>query len=555
MAVASVATIAAFASLAISSSNRSKSELEIDFVRANLSLQSSLDVALEAIQSDVNWRATYSAHQSSDTAVEVSLGHSTLKWYLSDPVDANLVNQSWDPLRIHAVGQHEDSQREISILGFPGGRALEVLRSPLHATGSITLQGTLVSAQGPVSTDSQLIGNSQSVFGDVEAASTTGLSRAYHATFALTDAKAMPSELVFDAYRSLASEIDIDTLDDAYTIENAVVSNQSAPSSGTIVNANAIYSLDVPSNTTLEIKNSKITGTLLIRLQGSHAKLKLGQGVYWNPLRKDFPSLIVMSETDSENDVEIACQGTFTDPFTSESVNASLNGIFHILRPASATSETTIAASEPIRGSILVEGDVTITENSFLMADTELLDQQIRGYQTASDPTQMLENGDFDTGISPWHPSDGNYRAGGTQIRRSNASGNGTNCVQVSRRISSRSGIACDVTSKLEAGVTVSGSVSAKMNDQDETLVIALIIEDDNGTSSSILATRDATTNWTTFNFSLSPSWTGSLDSATLLICTESTAQDFFLDEASVTLSPSNPRVKIDIFPATASLE
>lgn len=556
LAIVSVASLAAYALLSLATSNRNRSELEADFIKVNYSLESSLVLALESLESDTGWRTSFGNNTTEDTAVELRINDTSLRWYVTDPVDGDLADDPDDPVEIHGLTQSGATRRKVVTTAFPAGAPLDVLRCPLHATGDIELSASAIMAGGPLSADSEIVGDSNSVFGTIESPEVSGLNGDYHSLFQTTNNKTMPSDKVFAAYRALATEVDLAELPGRKKINDRTVSNQSAPADGLVTNPDGVYFFDVPDNRTLQISNCKISGTFLVRLSGNKSKLKVDQDVVWHPLRRDFPSLIVYCETDSNNKVDIICEGTFTNPVDGSQETASLNGLFHIRRPAGATSKTCIRAAEPIRGSIIADGNVLIKENSYLTADPSLLVNPPIGYQKADGSETPILNGSFNAGLAPWYPVGFNFNGGGTRLERSTDSNDGSTSVRITRRVGIRQGIEQDITNRVINGDSTYGYLYARMSDQEEDLVIQLIKEDETGLSASTLTRQTVTTQWTPVSFSLDVSWQGTLTSARLLISTSSSNQDFLLDEIS--LSPtttSTPRAKLNILPGSIRLE
>lgn len=555
VAVASIATIAAFTASAISIANRNQSQLETSFTQANVSLRSALDIAINSIHNDPAWRSTYSANKTEGTAIATRLGNSSMEWFVTDPVDDNLSNQSWHPVKLFAVGKSDQCRRSISALAFPSGKGLDVLRSPLHATGKIELFAPVVAARGPLSADGQIKGHGNSIFGDMESGSQSNIANVYHSSFQLSRAKRFPSALVYSAYESVATKVDFDSLENRNSLKDQVISNTSAPSPTTNQNVNAIYLIEVPPATTLKISNTSVTGTLLIRLTGRRSRLVIDKGVSWYPLREQYPSLIVYCDKDRKNTIEINCKGNFSHPLTGAKKDSSLNGVFHVIRPAHASSKTHVSATRPIRGSILVEGDVQITNKSYLSASPDLVRQPPYGYQDISSGTSLLDNSSFEDGLSPWYANVNNYRGGGTKIQRTDSSIDGTHAVKICDRFSNRSGLVQEVSRKLANGHRYTGSFAAKMENHDESLVVALRITDQDGTRTTTLSTSDAKTSWRSFRFSFAPSWNGELQSAKLLVYTSSTNQAFQVDNFLIPNAKTDQPTNLVIFPSTIRLE
>ena len=214
-------------------------------------------------------------------------------------------------------------------------------------------------------------------------------------------------------------------------------------------------------------------------------------------------------------------------------------------------SKTRLSATQPIRGSLLIEGDVRVTGRSIFSSDPDLLSSPPIGYQRSLDSDTALQNPDFEQGIAPWYTRSANFRGGGTRLLRTAASEDSGNCLQVTGRFSRRAGIRQEISGQLVNGSPLRGSYSARMADREENLIVTVRLTNSEGISTEFSSQQSVSTSWQTNQFQVTPTWSGTLKAAELLIHTSSSRQDFWVDDVSaIPVTPENPQVRsLDLFP------
>jgi hypothetical protein len=557
ISVLTVAALVAAACLTIGNSHRRVCELESDFSQAQVYAVAAIEAAAAQLRSDENWRTNFVNYQNRESVFSKTFGDDQLSWFLKDDVDDTIFNNRTDPFRIHGRGVLGTCRRELSVLAFPIGQPIEALRSTLHATGTIQLSDSVISGHGPISSSLQIHGNNHIVHGSIEAPVWTNtIITAGKATS--TSGKYFPGKSVFDAYRTLATEVDTSSMPSTWQISDQVINRDTPPTPTTAKNANGVYFVNVPSMTKLWINNCKITGTLIVNLGEPSSDFQIGEGVVWNPQSDHLPSLIVYAAA-GNNQVDLQCSGRMTA--TDQNTEAGLNGLFHIIRAqASGPSSpfaifTRLSGNNPIRGTILVDGGINISSSCRLLADPKLLARPPLGYCQEPDSNGLLENGDFDSQISPWYSLGSTDSRGGTQIHRDTDAQAGSHSLLVSNRPGASFGAAQDVTKYLARENLYTGVVYAKMVEASDNIQITLELESDSGIDSHIVGSQQVDSQWTPITCSISATWEGNLKAARIVISSVATSGDFLIDTAELMPPVPSPRANIAVFPTTFRLE
>lgn len=143
-----------------------------------------------------------------------------------------------------------------------------------------------------------------------------------------------------------------------------------------------------------------------------------------------------------------------------------------------------------------------------------------------SPPTQTdtLVNGDMESGILGWI---------GTQCNINSANDTahgGLACLEVTDRDVTGGGPEQNVTGSIKNGVPYSVDLWVKLDDGPETVIATLWLQTSEG-NRSIQVSRSVGTSWTRIGGLLTPTWTGTLISADLLVSTSTSTQGFRLDD------------------------
>ncbi len=319
---------------------------------------SAIEVGVLKINATPTWRSTFTNNAES---TPVAMGDGTFTYKFVDAAlgmssgDGNLNNNTYDPVRLYGIGRVGNAVRVYSVL-LVGDTPLEVLRTTVAASGYLNNAITSTAAGGPLSTNG-LFTRGDVVNGNVEANTTTGAAAINGTLTAPAAAKAFPDKTVFDAYKRLATAIDWSGASGTFTLSGALLS--STPGYGGHTNANAIYSVDVPANSTLKIQFSHIKGTMVIDCQDK-GKVEITQPIYWEPNSADMPILLIRHQTSSATTDKLQpAAGTVTEGGTN--YNSQLNGLVHVIGATGAPSGNLIASiNGSFNGTLIVDQDAKI---------------------------------------------------------------------------------------------------------------------------------------------------------------------------------------------------
>jgi len=148
----------------------------------------------------------------------------------------------------------------------------------------------------------------------------------------------------------------------------------------------------------------------------------------------------------------------------------------------------------------------------------------------------ILTNGDMESGTAGWSGQ------GLCDLLSTSTSPHGGNaCLYVRDRTSSSAGPVQDVTSSLQNGKAYGVEVWVKMSSCFEYVRVSLNVVSSGSGSQSFSFSAPGETGWTRVAGSLTPTWSGTLDSATLSVTTFWSTQRFYIDDATVILLQSPP--------------
>lgn len=577
VAISVIVSAVSIGALSIEASIRKKSQIQHEMADAGALARSAVEYALMQINDDEQWRDALKTTQNGTYTSAVPLGNGKIAWQVVDPVDGLVENNRADVVKVYGKAETRLSKRALSLTAVPAGRPLDVLRTAIHATGGISIANEVSVGLGPISTDSAIEASDATLLGDAEANELKGTLEVDGSLLLSGLSKQMPSRELFGIYSTMSNEIDFANLATAGQIKDTIVNNSHNPSGST--NAQAIYRIVVPANSTLTIENAKLDATLLVDLSGDGAKLNVASGVVWNPHAAKLPALIVYTEHDASTTVSINCTGTYTAivQATAEAADgagvgagevvdagqgalvpaspqtAEINGLVHVIRNgASQTSVTNLTATNRFTGCIVVEGEMAIHGHSEFVAMPDLLSYPPLGYTQARDASEMLSNSEMNNGLEMWQPTLSNEASGGADLDWIFSGVD--NAIKVTNRMSAASGIQQDVTSWLTSGETYTLTGLAKLADVDGAISMVLECETDTGLVKNVV-NQAVTTSETTLSATFTPVFSGTLIRARLLLCTREFSQDFYVYSAKIADTRTIKPGELLVFPTTWQIE
>ncbi|MBK7403698.1 MAG: hypothetical protein IPJ41_03445 [Phycisphaerales bacterium] len=387
-----VLTTIGLALLSIQRVNARAASLETSITRAEGLARAAVDLAIETVVSDGSWRSRYTNDTWQPT---VSLGGGQVSFKLVDETDSNL-NNGDDPVRVYGRGTAGDAVRIYSVELDPALTALDVLRTASHAGGAASVSGTVTAADGPFSSNSTFtVGLGARVNGSIEALLVVSLGNVT-GSGSILSAKSMPSSDIFTSLLPSATAISYASINSG-TIDRQLLSPAANPWGAP--NTRGLYSITVPSGSTLTIRRSRLVATLLIDL-GVNASLVTADEWLAEPASADMPTLLVRTASgasvtlggstgtldENSSNVNFNPAGTpypyiggGSDSDTADTYPQLLTGVAHVM----GSGSTKLNANLRTKGVVISEGGMALSGSIMLQADPALLADPPRGYAVA----------------------------------------------------------------------------------------------------------------------------------------------------------------------------
>lgn len=562
--IVSVVGFAAFRQLQV---QENAAVMERDWNEAGVLATSASELALAQISRDYWWREVFQDQQDDQYSEEMPLGRGSIRWQLEDPVDGDISDDDAHPVRVVGRGRVGISERIFSVLAWPTGQSLDVLRSALHASGEMQVGGLVDVRDGPLSTNSDLKAASGQVLGDVQAESIDDPDRIIGSIDTSSVEKKMPNAVLHSVYKSLGTEIPFGDLGPQSNarLQHQLISPLRHPTDDSSRNASGLYWIKMPPSSALTIRDCRIEGTLLVELS-YFTQLKIGPNVVWKPARPEFPVLQVYTKVDWSSVVDIECDGMLServsgrnfnpadtpyygeaDSDTSDEYPASIRGLIHVIRDVGSNprSLTTIRAARKMVGSVIVDGKVHVSSDSILVADPGLYAKPPLGYTTAPPPNNVLANGDMESGTAYWSKIGSN-----TDLDRSDDAHSGDYSIEVERSTAA-SGIYQDITAQVTSGEAFGADAWLRMSSAAEEARLILQTDSTGEGVQRFESTALVGTDWTRVQVEHLPTWTGTLLSASWRVITTSSGQTFQIDDCVLRGDDESPPVNVRAVPGT----
>ena len=138
----------------------------------------------------------------------------------------------------------------------------------------------------------------------------------------------------------------------------------------------------------------------------------------------------------------------------------------------------------------------------------------------------LFQNGGVDVSVPPWTA----YRVSQLSIVTDKQYA-GAGCLKVEKRDSALTGAGQDIAGVIESGKTYEVKFWVMSADSLETIRGAVSITDDAGTHDTLKSLKVIGKTWTQVTWTIKPTWTGSLKTCTIAVCTSYDKSDFYLDE------------------------
>ncbi len=369
LASAMIVTIIGLGSLFATRVQRRSARFAEDCAEARLCAQSAIELGLLFVK-DQNWRSTW---PNGTWLSNQQLGNGCFSLEGIDPRDGDLADSQYDPVVLTGLGMKGIAKRKLQVVLTANIKPLKALNTCLHASSTISINsGKKITVIGaPISTNG-LLNNAGIIDGDAEAVSVTGSGTITGHLTVPAEVKRMPGSQVISQYIDKATVVPF-----TGTIDKRVLTPSYNPWGST--NPDGVYFIDTSSND-LTIKNSRIQGTLIVRL--GDKKLTLDEAVFMHSYRSYYPVLIVDGKvkikcrSDDYNLSETSCNTNYNpsgapylgvwDNDKYDSYPNEIQGLVYI----KGTLE--LEQTARIRGAVICEGEVACKERNTIIHEPKL---------------------------------------------------------------------------------------------------------------------------------------------------------------------------------------
>ncbi|MDP1563039.1 MAG: hypothetical protein Q8M16_16800 [Pirellulaceae bacterium] len=328
----------------------------INSIKARENGRTAVELGRYNFTNDPNWRTTFSNGQ---LFTNRSTGNGTMSATIQDPVDNNLGNHPHHPVRLQITANQGRAVQKFEVDIAANPVPLEVLKNAVHSWTNLQIQstGTLAVYGAPVGINGSLT-NDNVIDGDVLA---TAISKQGTVTGSVTNAAPildLPADSIVTKYLEIGTEF----TNRVNLIENAVIApgfNSFAP-----LNSGGVYIVRPTSN--MEIRNTRIHGTLIVVMPSTGHRLTIGENVFFQPAVPGYPALIVQGHLDLSyrSDGEILSESVLATNFnpagapyegssdtdTIDSYPSEIRGLIYVTRRLRWYNNGLL------RGSVLSEG-------------------------------------------------------------------------------------------------------------------------------------------------------------------------------------------------------
>lgn len=395
LGVTTVVTVIGLSAVAVTRLERRAIEGTNNLAEARGYADSAVNIALLKINQNTNWRATYT--HDTWTAAQ-TIGNGTLQWKLVDQVDTNLNNNTTDPVRIVGQGTVGTTTQLCSVLLTSRNVPYDVLRTAMHSSGEFRKSTkTLTLIGGPASTNANLT-RTGTIVGSAEAVTHSGSGSVSGTLTSPAPVKPMPPATVFDTYQAMATQITgLTPSGGAINLVAPLLSSTVNPFAGG-TNTNGIYYIVLPASVSLEIKISRIQGTLVV-FCNDNAEVHCRDPINWEPVRTDLPILLVKHTGSSPTEEWFAVDAssvvsesalganlnpagtpynTVADADTTDVYPSEFRGLIHIIGPTNTI--TSIWKNTKIVGTMIADCPLFIVTDASAVYNPGIYSSPPEGY-------------------------------------------------------------------------------------------------------------------------------------------------------------------------------
>jgi len=343
-----------------------------EMARAALTAQSAVEFALGRVETDPNWRTTYTHGVEEPANSWISLDATgDFKFVFLDS-DGDLADDPNDGVTVRGIGRAGGATSVATVQLEPAGSGLTSLKVALHAAGNVDFNGGTFNNDQILSSNNNVHKYSGVVNSDVEAVNNiTGSINGFTTTGVAP--RDMPDvSTVFDYYLANGTWIDLNDIPGA-KIEKDLLSAANNPYGPGTTNPQGIYVIDCLGND-ITIVDARLEATLVLLNAGSGSKID--NDIHWEPAIANFPTLMVQGDlemqwhgehqlSESKAGVNFNPPGTpyqgVTDTDTSDNYQGVIKGLIYVTGNLTITHQCVLEGTVVVGGMTDIQKDVSLT--------------------------------------------------------------------------------------------------------------------------------------------------------------------------------------------------
>lgn len=372
LAATALISVMVLGGMAVQRVQRRTAEVTADAAAARELARSAVDVGLELIRSDANWRAT----RGEGTWLNgVRRNSGAFSLFASDPVDDDVANNPDDPLTLRGVGQQGQAEQLIEVTLSAVYTPLLSIQGALHAGGALSFAiGSSATARGTFSTNLGATATLATVTAPVEAATTVLGATFVSGARSAAGVRAMPDAGLVAEYVKLATPIAYASLPFG-TLRRVLLSPGNNPFGPT--NPLGVYVIDC-GGADLSVQDCRIVGTLIVRNPGAGSGFT--RSINAEAAMPGMPLLLVQGNLQLNTSSGALSEASILQnlnpdhtPYRGQSNATSLDSFPSQLRGlVYATGNLNIQGSVNVQGALLCAGDASIAGSITVTHDESL---------------------------------------------------------------------------------------------------------------------------------------------------------------------------------------
>lgn len=371
LGVVTLLSVTVIAGVTVLRAHRAGLSIDQDIVRARLAAGSGVDIGVQMIAEDDEWRSTLGAGVWVD-AMRVS-DDTTLSISVSDEVDGVISNDKREDITLVAEGRVNSAVQRIEVVLSPILGSYESMAASVYAKGVLDIEAESIEAESFLASATAVYDDGDEIgsFGPTELEGSSGDIYA-----GPLDLETPDEALALAIFRDLATEISIDDLR-GKKIENVVLtekSNKFGP-----VNERGIYLIECGGQK-IVIRDSMIRGTLILVNPKPDSEMK--EGMHWEPLLPNDPTLVVFGSCKfdlSGDDVDVGkITGEYIHADDQEwmdnHADSTLSGFMYV------GGDLLVQNAFRFTGALVAAGDVVLEDDIDISAGPNYAREEVTGF-------------------------------------------------------------------------------------------------------------------------------------------------------------------------------